>query len=139
LLPTVQAFQSAMHTSQGRPVTGSGGIIMKLQALSLAIAFTGIAGVAAAADNTREALPPVVVSGEVAACRPPSAAPACGNFHRFIRANFSSREISMLFGNRTSYPEYLTGGIDRVQRRYQLLTQEYVATQTPAAWQIAAK
>jgi hypothetical protein len=84
-------------------------------------------------------LRPIVVSGEVAACRPPSAAPACGDFHRFIRANFSSREISMLFGNRTSYPEYLTGGIDRVQRRYQLLTQQYVATQTPAAWQIAAK
>ena len=45
----------------------------------------------------------------------------------------------MLFGARTSYPEYLTGGIDRVQRRYELLTQQYLAAQSPAAWQIAAK
>lgn len=112
---------------------------MKLQVIPIAIAFTAIAGVAAAADNTRQALPTIVVSGEVAACRPPSAAPVCGNFHRFIRANFSSRELGMLFGNPTSYPEYLTGGIARVQERYQLLTQQYVAAQSPAAWQIAAK
>jgi len=109
---------------------------MKLQAITIAIAFAGIAGAAAAADN--EGLPPVVVSGVAAACAPPSATPACGNFHRFIRANFSSREIGMLFGDRTSYPEYLTGGIDRTRERYRSLVQEYVAAQSPAVWQIAA-
>jgi len=111
---------------------------MKLQIITIAIAFAGFAG-AAAAQNPNHALSPVVVSGVVAACAPPSAAPACGDFHRFIRANFSSREIGMLFGDRTSYPEYLTGGIDRVQRRYELLTQQYLAAQSPEAWQIAAK
>jgi hypothetical protein len=111
---------------------------MKLQAITIAVAFAGFAG-AAAAQNSNQALSPVVVSGEAAACTPPSAEPACGNFHRFIRANFSAREIGMLFGDRTSYPEYLTGGIDRVQRRYEVLTQQYFAAQSPATWQIAAK
>lgn len=97
---------------------------MKLQAITIAISFAGVAGVAAAADNTQP-LSPVMVSGEVAACTPPADAQACGNFHRFIRANFSEREIGMLFGYRTSYPEYLTGGIDRLQRRYQLAVQAY--------------
>lgn len=111
---------------------------MKLQAITVAIAFAGFAGAVAAADAGQE-LAPVVVSGVVAACTPPSGTPACGNFHRFIRANFSSREIGMLFGDRTSYPEYLTGSIDRTRERYRLLVQEYVAAQSPAVWQIAAK
>lgn len=111
---------------------------MKMQAITVAIALAGFAGVAAA-QNPGDTLRPVVVSGTVAACTPPSDAPACGNFHRFIRANFSSREIGMLFGYRTSYPEYLTGGIERVQRRYQLLSQEYVAAQVPAGPEIAGR
>lgn len=110
---------------------------MKLQIVTIAIAFSGFAGAAAAQNH--QALSPVVVSGEVAACTPPLDAPACGNFHRFIRANFSSREIGMLFGARTSYPEYLTGGIDRVQRRCDLLAQQYLAAQSPATWQIAGR
>jgi hypothetical protein len=111
---------------------------MKLQAITIAVAFAGFAG-AAAAQNPDQALSPVVVSGEVAACTPPSAEPACGNFHRFIRANFSAREIGRLVGDRTSYPEYLIGEVDRVQRRYELLTRQYLAAQSPANRQIAAK
>jgi hypothetical protein len=110
---------------------------MKLQTITIAIAFAGFAGAVNA--QSPESLSPVVVSGEVAACTPPSAAPACGNFHRFIRANFSDREIGMLFGNRTSYPEYQTGGIERVQRRYQLLSQEYVASEVPVAPEVAGR
>ena len=111
---------------------------MKLQTITIAVVFAGFAG-AAAAQNPGQALSPVEVSGEAAVCKPPTAAAACGNFHRFIRANFSSREIGMLFGNRTSYPEYLTGSIDRTRERYRLLVQEYVAEQSPTVREIAAR
>lgn len=111
---------------------------MKPHAITIAILLTGFTG-AAVAQSPGQALPPVVVSGEVAACTPPLDAPACGHFHRFIRANFSPREIGMLFGNRTSYPEYLTGGIDRVHDRYRLLVQEYVAASPAATPEIAGR
>lgn len=112
---------------------------MKLHAIAIAIVFAGFGGAAAARSD--QTLPPIDVSGAEAAavCKPPSDAPACGNFHRFIRANFSAREIGMLFGAETSYPEYLTGGIDRLQQRYQLVVQEYVAARSAATEQIAAK
>ncbi|MBS0432332.1 MAG: hypothetical protein JSS21_08010 [Proteobacteria bacterium] len=111
---------------------------MKLHAITIAIAMAAFAG-AAAAGNQQTMSPVYVSPADVAACTPPSDAPACGNFHRWIRANFSEREIGMLFGARTSYPESLTGGIDRLQKRYQALVQEYVAQQNAASEQVAAK
>lgn len=112
---------------------------MKLHAFAIAIVFAGIAGTAVA-GNTQQALPRVSVSGvDLSACTPPADAPACDNFHRFIRANFSDREIGMLFGARTSYPEYLSGGYDRVRQRYVLLVQEYVAALPPATLEIAGR
>lgn len=110
---------------------------MKLRIIAIAIAFA-VPGFAAAASV--HTLPPVhVSSAEVASCTPPADAPACADFHRWIRAHFSKREIGMLFGTRTSYPENLTGGIDRLQKRYQALTQEYVAQVNAASGQFAAK
>lgn len=112
---------------------------MKLRAISIAFAIAGFAGTAAA-SNQNQALPPVQVSVyDVSGCAPPTDASACEPFHYWVRANFSRREIGMLFGSRTSYPEYLTGGIDRLQKRYQVLVQEFVAARSAAGEHIAVK
>lgn len=105
---------------------------MKVHAISIAIMLAGVAGMATAGgENT---LPPVTVSGAaISQCVPPDAmgGAACDAFDRMIRANFTQREIGMLFGARTSYPEYLTGGVDRLQRRYDALVRQYLAGQRP--------
>jgi hypothetical protein len=112
---------------------------MKLHALITAIAIAGFAG-AATAGNPQAQLPALNVSAaDVSGCTPPADAPACENFHRWIRANFSQREIGMLFGMRTSYPEYLTGGIDQLTRRYQARLREYVAAQNAGSAHVAAR
>ena len=104
---------------------------MKLSAISIAIVLASLAGVASAAGQ-QNAMQPITVSGvDVSACTPPngSTGTACDAYDQFLRANFSQREIGMLFGYQTSYPENLTGGIDRLQRRYQTLLQQFVASQ----------
>lgn len=116
--------------------------IMKLSAISIAVIVAGVVGTASAGQPPTETLAPVRVSAPAAtACVPPTdvAGHACDAFDQMLRANFSSREIGMLFGNQTSYPENLTGGIERVQRRYQALLQEYVAQQAAANAAIAVK
>lgn len=114
---------------------------MKLSAVSIAIILAGIAGTAAAGNA--DTLAPVDVSGTaIAQCVPPDDAggSACDRFHDLIRANFTRREIGMLFGARSSYPENRVGGFDRVQRRYQALVQAYLTAQPQAgAGSVAAK
>lgn len=102
---------------------------MKLSTISIAIVLASVAGVATAAGNV-QTLPQVSVSAQGAyRCTPPNGATGhvCDSYDAFLRANFSPRQIGMLFGNRTSYPEYRTGGIDRLQWRYQTLRQQWVA------------
>ena len=108
---------------------------MKLRTISIAIALAGSAGAAAAAQSVAT-MPPVNVSGAaITQCLPPNDTPghACDDFNQLIRANFTPREIGMLFGYQTSYPEFLTGGIDRLQRRYQAVIQQYLAAHQPSA------
>lgn len=112
---------------------------MKIQAIAIAITLAGICGAAAAGNNT---LQPVNVSDVTVQCTPPddTAGSACDAFDRLVRANFTPREIGMLFGYSTSYPESRSGGIDRVQRRYQALMQGYIAGRAqPAAGTLASK
>ncbi|HJR13801.1 MAG TPA: hypothetical protein VJ833_07880 [Rhodanobacteraceae bacterium] len=116
--------------------------VMKLSAISIAIVLAGIAGVASAAGQSKIMQPVTVSSAGISACTPPNdtTGHACDAFNQVIRANFSRREIGMLFGASTSYPEYVTGGIDHLQRRYQAVLQEYVAAQQAASKaDIAAK
>ncbi|HEX7368897.1 MAG TPA: hypothetical protein VF284_01275 [Rhodanobacteraceae bacterium] len=102
---------------------------MKLYALTFAIVAASLAGNAFAQGSTQQ-MPPVAVSGmDISGCTPPADAPACGAFHQAIRANFSRREIGMLFGSRTNYPEGRTGGIDQLQRRYNAWLRGYIASQ----------
>lgn len=66
-----------------------------------------------------------------AACAPPSDLVACAAWHQVIRANFSPREIGILFGTATSYPEYATS-YARIKDRYVRLQGEFSAERLPA-------
>lgn len=115
---------------------------MKLSTISIAIVLAGVVGVASAAGQGKSMRPIVVSGAPISECAPPNdtAGHACDAFNQLIRANFTPREIGMLFGYQTSYPESLTGGIDRVHRRYQAVLQEYVAAEQAArAAKLAAK
>lgn len=106
---------------------------MKLSAITIAIILAGAAGIASAAGQGK-VMPEVnVQAAAISACMPPNGATghACDAYDQFLRANFSQREIGMLFGYRTSYPESLTGGIERLQKRYDALLQQYLAAQSP--------
>ena len=108
---------------------------MKLSAISIAIVLAGFAGVAAAAGQGKIVMPAITVSSApLSECLPPNGntGHACDAFNQMVRANFSPREIGMLFGYQTSYPESLTGGTDRLQKRYQAVLQQYVAAQQAA-------
>jgi hypothetical protein len=62
-------------------------------------------------------------------CMPPSDLAACTAWHQMIRANFSPREIGILFGTATSYPEYATS-YSRIKDRYARLHGEFSAART---------
>ena len=57
-------------------------------------------------------------------CTPPNSATECAAFHREIRRNFSSREIGMLFGAVTAYPEARTAYF-KVAERFDAFTRVY--------------
>lgn len=108
---------------------------MKLSAIYIAIAMAGFAGVAVAGQPHQTMQTVDVSSKALAECAPPNdtTGHACDAFNQLIRANFTRREIGMLFGASTAYPEYLTGGIDRLQLRYQAVVQEYLVAQQEAS------
>ncbi len=64
-------------------------------------------------------------------CLPPSDLVACTAWHQVIRANFSPREIGILFGAATSYPEYATS-YARIRSRYERLQGAFSAERFPA-------
>lgn len=102
---------------------------MKLRAISLAIVLVGMAGAAVAAGQN-QVLPSVnVQAAGLSGCTPPNdtSGHACDAYDQFLRANFSAREIGMLFGYQTSYPESLSGGIDRLHERHDALLRQYLA------------
>lgn len=108
---------------------------MKLSAISIAIVLAGVVGVASAAEQGKVMQTVNATALSSAGCLPPNdtTGHACDAFNQLIRSNFSRREIGMLFGASTPYPESLSGGIDRLQRRYQAVLQEYVAAQQTAS------
>jgi hypothetical protein len=116
---------------------------MKLSAITIATILAGLAGVASAAGQNK-VMPEVnVQAAGISACTPPNdtTGHACDGYDQFLRANFTAREIGMLFGYQTSYPESLTGGIDRLHKRYDALLQQYIAAQsvTHAGTDVASK
>jgi hypothetical protein len=65
-------------------------------------------------------------------CKPPSDVAMCAEWHRVIRRNFAPREIGMLFGTATSYPEFATS-YSRVKERYDRLRNEFVIDYRPTS------
>lgn len=108
---------------------------MKLRTLSIAIILTGTSAAAAAGQPGSLAQPVTVSRAAISSCTIPDAntGHACDSFDRMLRANFTPRQIGMLFGYQTSYPEYLTGGIERLQQRYDALVQQYLAAHRQTA------
>ena len=93
--------------------------------LSAALSATAVAGTRgyAPGDDVLSVQGSIVASRGDAECRPPSSSVACAQFHDEIRRSFSTREIGMLFGAATSYPEFRTS-YSRVQGRYERLRSE---------------
>jgi hypothetical protein len=92
------------------------------------------AGYAVAQDE--EVLSPVIVEHVdgyriVENCTPPADAPECAGFHALIRQHFSEREIGMLFGAATAYPEYRTS-YSSVRERYDNLVRYVEDNGVPA-------
>ena len=111
---------------------------MKLSAITTAVVFAGMVGIAAAADQGNS-LPPISVTGAaISECTPPNdgMGHVCDSYSAFVRANFTRHEIQLLFGCSICSPEYLSGGTERLQKRYQKLLQQYLAAQL-AAQQVA--
>ena len=95
--------------------------------------FAGIALAlsAAAGAAERQSLGTVKVNSSGLDCTPPNASDVCSAWHATIRRNFSNREIGMLFGAATSYPEYRTS-YSQVKERYERLQNDFAATYLPA-------
>ena len=107
---------------------------MKSILLSTAIslsAIVGFANVAAAQSSLGQvnvhsgpASAKLAQSAYTLDCTPPNSNEECTAFHKEIRGNFSSREIGMLFGAATSYPEYRTS-YSKVAERYDSFARGY--------------
>ena len=129
-----------------------------LFAIAISIATMGYASAEVYQVYDDQVLAPVIVEHVdinrlVQNCTPPQAAPECAGFHELIRQSFTEREIGMLFGGATAYPEYRTS-YNSVRERYESLLRYVedhglpptvalvdepvpvvVATQTPAVYE----
>lgn len=89
-----------------------------------------------------QTLPAKIVTGishsVTVACTPPDDRAVCVAWHQEIRRNFTPREIGMLFGARTSYPNY-DASFDRVQARYNALQGEFATAHAAELNAIASK
>ena len=97
---------------------------MKRTLFAIAMSLATI-GYGSAQPYDDQVLAPVIVEHVdinrlVQNCTPPQAAPECASFHELIRQSFTEREIGMLFGAATAYPEYRTS-YNSVRERYESL------------------
>lgn len=112
---------------------------MKLR--TIAIALAGFAGVAAAGQPD-VVLQTVIVSGAtITTCPPPYSTSnhACDALNQLVRANFTRREIGILFGTLASDPWYRRGSFEQLEKRYLTVVQQYVAQQDLARQSIDDK
>ena len=94
-----------------------------LFAIAISLATMGYASAEVVYED--QVLAPVIVEHVdvnrlVQNCTPPQSAPECASFHELIRQSFTEREIGMLFGAATAYPEYRTS-YNSVRERYDSL------------------
>lgn len=101
-----------------------------------------IATTAAWGQSASRLQPIYAIASPGTECAPPNdhMGHACDAFNGMIRANFTPREIAVLFGPRTTHSEYVAGGVDALQKRYQAVVQQYdLAQQQARAAQIASQ
>lgn len=107
---------------------------MTLHKIAIAAALALTSGFAVAQDDPE--LTAVIVRGISPAaledCTPPNAvdSPLCAAWQDTIRRHFTDREIGMLFGAATAYPEYRTT-YSWVKERYQWLQYDFAANYRP--------
>ena len=95
--------------------------------LSITVSTCLLLASAIAGAAERQSLATVDVKGPIQSdCTPPNDRAVCAAWHEEIRRNFTSREIGMLFGAATSYPEYKTS-YSNVKARYDRLQGEFAA------------
>ncbi|MBS0383056.1 MAG: hypothetical protein JSR56_11565 [Proteobacteria bacterium] len=112
---------------------------MKLHMIAMALA--GFAG-AAAAGQSDAVLQTVIVSGStITECPHPYSAKnhACDALNRLVRANFTRREIDILFGTLASDTWYRRASFGQLQKRYLAVVHQYAAQQDPARQSITVK
>lgn len=103
--------------------------------LFAAIGLSAASVIAAAGQS----LAPVNVNAQLKVdCTPPNSQAVCAAWHEAIRRSFSQREIGMLFGARTAYPEYLTS-YAKVKARYDALQGEFAVAHAAEFGNIASK
>lgn len=110
-----------------------------LFAFSITTSLLAAGGSAFAADDTT--LETIIVrSGNLSVdCTPPSAVPSCAALHAQIRANFSPREIQVLFGARTATAEALTAYPHLAERYHAFMRGIDVAAYTRTNVSLDAK
>ncbi len=109
-----------------------------MQRYITAIAATSLLALSAAASAGQELQPVTVHQVSVGGCTPPTNAAVCESWHQEIRRNFSEREIGMLFGARTAYPEYRTS-FSGVENRYNHLLNSFAAINQVSARALAGR
>ena len=108
-------------------------------AIALCISSLAVTGAAwGAAPQNERSLSPITVhparalahataTRPLGDCTPPSSEAQCAALHAGIRDQFSKREIGMLFGVATSYPEYRTT-YPKVKARYHAFVRDFRAS-----------
>jgi len=91
-----------------------------------------------AAANAQRELEAVTVQSHQVDCTPPSSSALCSALHAQIRSHFTMREIGVLFGARTSYPEAQTA-YEGLNVRYQNLMREVAANITSTSDAVAVR
>ncbi len=99
-----------------------------MKRIAIAIVLCATTGYLAAQEPEPPTLETVIVEPPARIvtpinCTPPAAAPDCADFHALLRANFTERELGMLFGAATAHPEYRTS-YDRARERYVNLVRD---------------
>ncbi|HMM58178.1 MAG: hypothetical protein DYH18_07520 [Xanthomonadales bacterium PRO7] len=110
----------------------------RFTSIAISASLLCAAALANAAGNQLSTVSVQGIDKMSAACTPPDSRAVCSAWHEEIRRNFTPREIGMLFGARTSYPNY-AASFDRLQARYSALQGQFAATHAKELNAIAAK
>jgi hydrogenase maturation factor len=111
---------------------------MKTSLFAIGLTTLAAATCCGTATAAQHELASITVQSRQIDCTPPSASAMCSALHAQIRSHFNLREIGMLFGARTSYPEAQTSYL-RVHERYQTLVREVAVVYGASDVEVASR